>query len=162
MTEVRLPDIHPTSLSLHKALHNFKPVTPDYANTPYEQAFNWSELRLPKDEEWEWFCAAFRSKRKVGSDGISLYDADKLAHNESIRNGGLILYWYGIPNPETGMNLATCIWQSREHALAAVSLPHHAKAMSLADDVYEVYSLERHVLRKVKGEEGLTVEAFTA
>jgi hypothetical protein len=70
MTEARLPDIDPTSLSLHKALHHFKPITPDYANTPYDQAFNWSELKLPKDEEGEWFCAAFRSKRKAGSDGI--------------------------------------------------------------------------------------------
>ena len=69
-TEVRLPDIDATSLSLHKALHHFKPITPDYANTPYGQAFNWSELKLPKDEEGKWFCAAFRSKRAVGSDGI--------------------------------------------------------------------------------------------
>lgn len=59
------------------------------------------------------------------------------------------------------MNLATCIWQSRKHALAAVSLPHHAKAMGLADEVYEVYHLERYVLRKVQGEEGVTVETFT-
>jgi len=161
MTETRLPDIDPTSLSLHKALHHFKPITPDYANTPYDKAFNWSELKLPKDEEREWFCAAFRSKRKAGSDGISLYDADKLAHDEAIRHGGLILYWYGEPNPETGMNLATCIWQSRKHALGAVSLPHHAKAMGLAAEVYEVYYLERYVLRKVKGEEGLKVETFT-
>ena len=70
MTETRLPDIDPISLSLHKALHHFKPITPDYANTPYGQAFNWSELKLPKDEEGEFFCAAFRSKRKAGSDGI--------------------------------------------------------------------------------------------
>ena len=73
----------------------------------------------------------------------------------------LILYWYGEPDPETGMNLATCIWQSRKHALGAVSLPHHAKAMGLAAEVYEVYYLERYVLRKVKGEEGLRVENFT-
>lgn len=73
MTETRLPNIDPTSLSLHKALHHFKPITPDYANTPYDKAFNWSELKLPKDQEREWFCAAFRSKRKVGSDGICEY-----------------------------------------------------------------------------------------
>ena len=73
MTEVRLPDIDPTSLSLHKALHHFKPVTPDYANTSYDKAFNWSELRLPKGEEREWYCVVFRSKRKAGSDGICEY-----------------------------------------------------------------------------------------
>ena len=70
MTETRLPDIDPISLSLHKALHHFKPTSPDYADTAYEQAFNWFELRLPKDEEREWYCVVFRSKRKSGSDAI--------------------------------------------------------------------------------------------
>lgn len=72
-TETRLPDIDPTSLSLHRALHQFRPSSPDYANTPYEKAFNWSELRLPKYEEREWYCVVFRSKRKAGSDGKREY-----------------------------------------------------------------------------------------
>lgn len=59
------------------------------------------------------------------------------------------------------MNLATCIWQSRKHATAANSRPHHIKAMRLAAEAYDVYNLERHVLRKTKGEDGVTIEAFT-
>ncbi|KAF9531608.1 hypothetical protein CPB83DRAFT_874518 [Crepidotus variabilis] len=160
VTETRLPNIDPASLSLHKALHNFKPLTSDYAATPYGEAFNWSQLKLPVHEEREWYCVVFRSKRKVGSDGISLYEADKLAHEEAIRNGGLILYWYGIPNPQTGMNLATCIWQSRKHASAANSRPHHIKAMRLAANAYEIYSLERYRLRKSIGEDGVTIEPY--
>ena len=70
LTEARLPDIDPASVSLHKALHHFKPSSPDYANIAYGQALNWSELRLPKDEEREWYCVAFRSRRKLGSDSI--------------------------------------------------------------------------------------------
>lgn len=69
ITETRLPDIDPASLSLHKALHHFKPLNSDYASTPYAEAFNWSELVLPEDDEREWYCVAFRSKRKAGSDG---------------------------------------------------------------------------------------------
>lgn len=69
-TETRLPDIDPASLSLHKALHHFKPTTHKYASTPYAEAFNWAELQLPDEEEREWYCVVFRSKRKVGSDGI--------------------------------------------------------------------------------------------
>ncbi|KAG5645213.1 hypothetical protein DXG03_006731 [Asterophora parasitica] len=160
VTETRLPDIDPASLSLHKALHHFKPLDADYANKPYPEAFNWSELVLPEDEEREWYVVVFRSKRKAGSDGGALYDADKLAHEEAVRNGGLILYWYGIPNPETGINLATCIWQSRKHAVAANTRPHHIKAMRLAAHSYEVYSLARHVLRKEKGSTGVTVEPY--
>jgi hypothetical protein len=69
VTETRLPDIDPASLSLHKALHHFTPVNSDYANTPYPEAFNWKELVLPEEDEREWYCVVFRSKRRVGSDG---------------------------------------------------------------------------------------------
>ncbi|KAJ2931480.1 hypothetical protein H1R20_g5597, partial [Candolleomyces eurysporus] len=161
ITETRLPDIDPVSLSLHKALHHFRPLTSDYAEIPYGEAFNWLDLNLPEEEEREWYCVAFRSQRKAGSDGDALYEADKFAHEEAVQNGGLIMYWYGIPNPETGMNLATCIWQSRQHAVAANSRPHHIKAMRLAAQSYEVYSLNRYVLRKSKGERHVTIEPYT-
>ncbi|KAF9222503.1 hypothetical protein BS17DRAFT_708297 [Gyrodon lividus] len=160
ITETRLPDIDPVSLSLHKALHHFHPLADDYARLPYARAFNWSELELPEDEEREWYAVVFRSKRRLGSDSGSLYDADKKAHEEAISNGGLIMYWYGIPNPQTGMNLATCIWQSRKHAIAANSRLHHIRAMKLAAVSYDVYTLERYRLSKVKGENGIIVEDF--
>ncbi|KAG6917827.1 hypothetical protein DXG01_000887 [Tephrocybe rancida] len=165
VTETRLPDIDPASLSLHKALHHFKPLDANYVSTSYGEAFNWAQLVLPEDEEREWYCVVFRSKRKPGSDGgvpPALYDADKRAHEEAVHNGGLILYWYGIPDPVTGMNLATCIWQSRKHAVAANSRPHHIKAMRLAAESYEVYSLERHVLRKERGSPGVTIEPYVS
>ncbi|KAG1752924.1 hypothetical protein EDB19DRAFT_1627697 [Suillus lakei] len=168
LSETRLPDIDPVSLSLHKALHHFHPATPHYAEVPYEEAFNWTELELPEDEEREWYCVAFRSKRLPGSDSGPLYDADRLAHEEAVLNGGvcnqplvtLIMYWYGMPDSETGMNLATCIWQSRRHAVAASSHPHHIRAMMLAAASYEIYTLERHKLRKSQGERGVTIEPF--
>ncbi|CAL1707078.1 unnamed protein product [Somion occarium] len=159
-TETRLPDIDPASLALHKALHNFQPVTREYAITPYEQAFNWHELVLPEDSEREWYCVVFRSKRKDGSDGGPLYEADKQAHEEAVQNGGLILYWYGIPHPVTGLNLATCIWQSRQHAIAANSRPHHVRAMRLAAASYERYELQRFRVTKIKGETGVRVSPF--
>lgn len=111
---------------------------------------------------------------------VALYDADKYAHEEAIRNGGvsnvknaskesefmffwyiqLILYWYGVPNEVTGMNLATCIWQSRKHATAANSQPHHLKAMRLAAQAYDVYALERYRLQKVKGNTGVSIQPY--
>lgn len=68
VTETRLPNIDPASLSLHKALHHFGPLSEDYASLPYTEAFNWSDLELPEDEEREWYCVVFRSRRKKGSD----------------------------------------------------------------------------------------------
>ena len=69
----------------------------------------------------------------------------------------LILYWYGTPDSITGMNLATCIWQSRRHAIAANARSHHIKAMKLAAVSYEVYNLERHRLVKSRGMTGVFV-----
>jgi hypothetical protein len=52
------------------------------------------------------------------------------------------MYWYGVPHPQSGVNLATCIWQSRDHARAANGRPHHITAMRLAATSYEMYDLE--------------------
>ena len=68
-TESRLPTIDQASLALHHALHAFRPASGEYSRLPYADAFNWDELELPADEEREWYCVAFRSKRKEGSDG---------------------------------------------------------------------------------------------
>ena len=67
-TETHLPDIDPASLSLHRALHYFSPLTPRYAIQPYAESFNWGSLKLPEDQEREWYVVAFRSKRRSGSD----------------------------------------------------------------------------------------------
>ena len=67
-TVAHLPDIDPPSLSLHKALHKFTPITENYAAVPYAEAFNWDELDLPEEDEHEWYCVAFRSLRKRGSE----------------------------------------------------------------------------------------------
>ncbi|KAF8586705.1 hypothetical protein K439DRAFT_1386773 [Ramaria rubella] len=160
ITETRLPDIDPASLSLHRALHYFRPIDDQYAARPYTSAFHWDQLQLPEEDEREWYCVAFRSLRKDGSDGGPLYEADKAAHEEAVRNGGLIMYWYGVPSPDTGLNLATCIWQSRQHAILANSRPNHIRAAKLAQAAYEMYDLERWIVRKIKGETGIRLEPY--
>lgn len=67
-TETHLPSIDPVSLSLHRALHKFKPIDSHYSSVPYGQAFNWATLELPLEEEREWYCVAFRSRRRPGSE----------------------------------------------------------------------------------------------
>lgn len=70
--QTHLPDIDPVSLSLHKALHSFKPVDDAYAAKSYVDAFNWEEIgsRMDQQEEREWYVVAFRSRRKAGSNGL--------------------------------------------------------------------------------------------
>jgi len=132
-TETRLPFIDPVSLSLHKALHNFRPVSFDYSTLPYGDAFNWSQLKLPIDEEREWYIVAFRSIRKVGSDSVcefiqlwkiysftdsqysALYNADRLAHEEAVRNGGVslpIFHIYTSQFKQSRSATSILVWRS--------------------------------------------------
>ncbi|KAM0789538.1 hypothetical protein ACM66B_000352 [Microbotryomycetes sp. NB124-2] len=155
----RLPDVDNASIALHRALHELRPLTSDYAHESYEEAFNWNELRMPLELEREWYIVAFRSTRAPDSPSRDLYEADRAAHEEAVTAGGLLAYWYGVPS-EGGSNLATCIWMSRAHAVKATAGPKHIEAMRLATSMYANYDLERYVLRKVKGEQHVTVEPW--
>jgi len=154
--ETRLPDIDPASLALHQALHHLRPLDRHYAARQYSDAFNWGQLNLPKDISREWYCVVFRSRRRPDSSSLSLYQADREAHEEAVHNGGLVMYWYGVPD-DTGLNLATCIWQSRRHAVNAIGGPKHREAMKQAKDAYEVYELERWVLSTTRGQSGVAL-----
>ncbi|GAA5994861.1 hypothetical protein JCM5350_001728 [Sporobolomyces pararoseus] len=176
-TRSALPTITPLSLSLHRALHSFRPITPLYATSPYSESFNWSELELEGlsveevEKEREWYIVAFRSKRRKGfteEERELLYGADREAHEEAIQAGGLLCYWFGSPlasassfdsttSPAStdldlvGRNLATCIWESRASALLAMRGEKHKIAAQLASRSYESYTLERYLLRKESG-----------
>ncbi|KAF2148845.1 hypothetical protein K461DRAFT_324308 [Myriangium duriaei CBS 260.36] len=120
--------------------------------------FNWTELSMPADVEATFYGVIFRSKRRAGSDTIDLYQADKLSHEEAVTSGGLLMYWYGIPDSRTGNNLATCIWTSREHAKVASRLPTHKMAAKLAQDAYQSFELSRYAVVKRKGETGVHIQ----
>lgn len=185
-TDSHLPAIDTASHRLHDALRHFRPVTNAYAFVPYADAFNWSEMDLGLDTEREWYVVAFRSLRAPEADPERLGRADRLAHEEAVTNGGLLGYWYGNATcNEKGANLATCIWMSRAHALAANTGPRHREAIALAkvscatsrrievtsrvarradsswfDELqtnYTTFALERYVLRKVTGVRHVTV-----
>ena len=126
-------------------------------------SFNWSSLpTLPSTTEpHTWYGVLFLSVRQPGSESTSFYEADRLAHEEATRSGGLIMYWYGSPNPSTGANLATCIWTSRTAAMAASALPLHQKAARYAAPSYQRYDLIRYKLVKYPTDARLRIEAWT-
>ncbi|EPQ27803.1 uncharacterized protein PFL1_04548 [Pseudozyma flocculosa PF-1] len=133
----------------------------DAAITTIRRVFNWQLLpALPLSISGEWYGVVFRSVRRAGSESTSFYEADRLAHEEAVRSGGLLMYWYGAPDPKTGENLATCIWTNRRDAIRASRLELHGKAARLARDAYDVYDLTRYTVRKKAGEEKLSVEEW--
>lgn len=187
-TVARLPQVDAAAIDLWTALHGFRPLTTDYAgdfqgptraraqnqcpfasSTPrvtqsaldlVRRVFNWSAIRLPAETSASFYGVVFRSKRANGSESTNLYTADRLAHEEAVAAGGLLMYFYGAPDAVTGSNLATCIWTSREAAIAASALPLHAKATAHARKAYESFELSRYRVVKIAGETGLRIEAW--
>lgn len=150
---------HPLPLG---ASTNGCPVTP---NESYIQlirsVFNYTTISLPATTpDHRYYCVLFRSTRhrSASPDSIrALYAADRRAHEEAMTSGGLLMYWYGVPNV-AGENVATCVWTSREEAIKASRLARHRAAASLAGGVYETYEVVRYILKVDKG--SVSVEAW--
>jgi hypothetical protein len=99
------------------ALSSLSPTRPDYATAAYQQAFNWDQVvallaNLAREQRIAWkkqsfYVVEFRSKLKENIDNDQLYLLDRQSHMEATASGGLLKYWYGIPDSER-YNLATC------------------------------------------------------
>ena len=99
------------------ALSSLSPARPDYAAAAYHQALNWDQVvallaTLAREQRITWkkqsfYIVEFRSKLKENIDNDRLYLLDKQSHMEATTSGGLLKYWYGIPDSER-YNLATC------------------------------------------------------
>jgi hypothetical protein len=99
------------------ALSSLSPARPDYATAAYQQAFDWDRVvallaTLAREQRITWkkqsfYVVEFRSKLKENIDNDRLYLLDQQSHMEATASGGLLKYWYGIPDSER-YNLATC------------------------------------------------------
>ncbi|KAJ9113980.1 hypothetical protein QFC22_005798 [Naganishia vaughanmartiniae] len=141
-----------------------------------QHAFNWSTLPpLPSHIVRDYYGVLFRSTRHPPSQirplsshsahvatisvTPSLYAADREAHEEAVRSGGLLMYWYGEPDAQ-GHNVATCLWTGRDAARKASRLEKHQAAAGLAGKAYESYELVRYCVRKAAGETKVKIEAW--
>ncbi|MCJ1403592.1 hypothetical protein MMC11_006815 [Xylographa trunciseda] len=138
---------------LAKALTSFKQVRHDYATAPYADSFNWTNviemLRALVEEErtytWEqqsFYIIVFRSQLPQATDRTHLADLDRLSHVEATESGGLLKYWFGVPDIN-GRNLATCIWRSRDDARRGGSGEGHVRAMRETFKLYTEWKVER-------------------
>ncbi len=99
------------------ALTKLHSATDDYANVKYEDSLDlealMAELRLLVErhgivwKQQDFYVVEFRSKLKSDIDNALLFKLDKESHREAAESGGLLKYWYGVPNSER-RNLATC------------------------------------------------------
>ncbi|KAH0345008.1 hypothetical protein KCU83_g7988, partial [Aureobasidium melanogenum] len=138
-----------------KALTFFQPVREDYATAEYTESFNFAEVMetlrlLSKDERYTWkntefYVVSFRSQLSPNADPERLFQLDAYSHQEAMASGGLLKYWYGVKD-QNRRNLATCFWESRQHARDGGRGPWHAKARAAAAVWYESIVFRTYVL----------------
>ena len=102
---------------LAKSLTVLHSTREDYATAPYHQSFNWDavidQLRsLLDSSNYQWnrqhfYIVVFRSQIPPTTDRTHLIELDQRSHAEATRSGGLLKYWFGLPDGN-GRNLATC------------------------------------------------------
>ncbi|TIA46743.1 hypothetical protein D6C83_05277, partial [Aureobasidium pullulans] len=93
----------------------------------------------------EFYVVSFRSQLKHEVDGEKLFQLDAFSHQEAMASGGLLKYWYGVKD-EDRRNLATCFWESRQHARDGGRGPWHAQARAAATIWYESIVFKTYVL----------------
>jgi hypothetical protein len=145
------------AVSAEEAFKDLAPITARYATVPILEGFNWDDcaVRLP---EGQWYLVVFRSVRREAADDLTLEMHDYGAHIEASRRAvGLVHYFRGTPSEQREC-LSFCIWSNRKEARRAAQLPLHRVAMTMTDEKYEWYALERYNLRKIRGRDGIEIE----
>lgn len=102
---------------LAKALTVLQSTREDYATAPYDQSFNWAavtarlqSLITSSNHHWKrqhFYIVVFRSQVPPTTDRTHLGALDQRSHAEATKSGGLLKYWFGLPDKD-GRNLATC------------------------------------------------------
>ena len=114
---LRLDSVSKPNQLLAKALTQMRAVREDFATAAYIESFNWSTVvdylkNLSEKAAYEWqpevfYIVVFRSRVRPVTNRVDLGLMDAKAHEEAMQSGGLLKYWFGVPDAYC-RNLATC------------------------------------------------------
>ncbi|CAC21410.1 hypothetical protein POMI540_4534 [Schizosaccharomyces pombe] len=152
---------------LSLALQTFVPKdSVRYAHLPYAQAFDIAEIvNLIREYSHKYhkhipafsaYIVAFRSvlqpEVQVSPEARhKLAEIDKGSHLEANVSGGLLKYWYGIPDDVFGQNLATCWWTSKESARLGGAGKIHREGLKAVRGWYKNWKIEEYELEVIEG-----------
>lgn len=167
---LRLHTVSKPNQLLAKALTHMRAIREDYATAAYIESFNWSAIvdalyKLSKEEAYRWqpeifYIVVFRSRVRQVTNRVDLGLMDAKAHEEAMQSGGLLKYWFGVPDANC-RNLATCefprkgflpacvkliilgIWRNQEDAKRGGRGEGHQRAMRAIAGLYTEWKLER-------------------
>ncbi|KAF3986195.1 hypothetical protein FT663_04630 [Candidozyma haemuli var. vulneris] len=152
-----LSSLTPVLQDVACALGDFAPTSARYAYDSYIDSFNVAAIvsQVQKtariDEPIYIYVIVFRSilKKEIAANPENtalLYEADRLSHAEATASGGLLKYWYGVPDPQTGQNLATCWWRSPQDARAGGTGKSHQSSVGKVKNWYKLWRVEQYEL----------------
>ena len=177
---LRLNTVSQPNQFLAKALTQMRAVRDDYATAAYIDSFNWSTIvnlvqNLSEKAAYKWqrevfYIVVFRSRVKPNTNRVDLGLMDADAHEEAMESGGLLKYWFGVPDANC-RNLATCklwrmtlcpessltrlgIWRDQDDAKRGGRGPGHQRAMRAIVGLYTEWILERLQFVIEPGEHG--------
>lgn len=143
------------------ALQSFHPVTEKYAFDSYHESFNISEIVQLIKQYSEQIHHKFTNTsvhivafRSILHDEVKqsskrrqfLAEVDKASHLEANESGGLLKYWFGVPDDENGQNLATCWWVSKNHAIIGGGGKAHRSGMKVVKSWFKHWKVEEYQL----------------
>lgn len=148
-----LSAVSPSCRHLAQALAGLRAVREDYATAPYLESFNWPEVvenlraSLTTDKTYRWqdqgfYIVVFRSQIPPTTDRSHLGALDEVSHAEAMAGGGLLKYWFGIPDA-TGRNLATCVWRDYEDSKRGSAGKGHRQAAKETRVLYTEWKIDR-------------------
>jgi hypothetical protein len=148
-----LDSIPLTCVHLARALTVMRATRKDYATAGYTESFNWNKViehlkrLIEKDDACQWqdqqfYIVVFRSQIPPSTDRPHLGALDELSHAEAMESGGLLKYWFGIPD-HTGRNLATCVWRAIDDSKRGSAGKGHRQAAKEARALYTEWKIER-------------------
>lgn len=119
---LRLETVSKPNQLLARALTQMRAVRDDYATAAYIESFNWSAIVdsltiLSEKAAYKWqpevfYIVVFRSRVRPVTNRVDLGLMDAKAHEEAMQSGGLLKYWFGVPDANC-RNLATCKFSRR-------------------------------------------------
>lgn len=157
-----LDSVDPQHRILALALQSFQNINDSYARDEYEDSFNiplivdlvreYARVLDYPIEAIEAYVIAFRSSlhdhvHTSSEKRAYLCQVDKDSHREANISGGLLKYWYGVPdNTVEGRNLATCWWTNPKCAQLGGRGTAHREGVATVKGWYKYWQVEEYAI----------------
>lgn len=87
------------------------------------------------------YVVVFRSRVKPDADRALMRALDDAAFEEASLSGGLLDY---VRGSDDGAKASVCVWEAKEDAKRASTLPAHTQALRMAPVIYDWWTVDTY------------------